>query len=184
MDLTKVLRFTEDEEKLKELILYIADKCNRDPDFGKTKLNKILFFSDMLYYGKNGKPITGVTYFALEQGPAPQKMLPILKKLIHHDEICIVKEDRFSREQQRVIPLRKANLDCFNAEEIAFVDSIIEALEGKNAHEVSEISHEYAGWKFAAYKETIPYETIFVSTEPPTPIDIARGLELAREYGW
>jgi len=35
-----------DERKFKELILYVADKCSDDPDFGAVKLNKILFYSD------------------------------------------------------------------------------------------------------------------------------------------
>ncbi len=60
IDLTTTATLANDEAKLVELILYIADKCENDPHFGKTKLNKILFFSDMLYYGFFGNAITGV----------------------------------------------------------------------------------------------------------------------------
>ncbi len=64
------------------------------------------------------------------------------------------------------------------------VKYIIPYFEGKNATDVSDLSHQYAGWKLASYKETIPYETIYVSTTPPTAMDMKRGLELVREYGW
>lgn len=184
IDLTTTATLANDEAKLVELILYIADKCENDPHFGKTKLNKILFFSDMLYYGFFGNAITGVEYFALENGPAPKRMIPVLEHLIGNGEACVAKRKIFGKEQHRVIPNRDANLDCFDAREIAFVDSVIEYFEGKNATDVSDLSHQYAGWKLASYKETIPYETIYVSTTPPTAMDMKRGLELVREYGW
>lgn len=184
MDLTTTATLADDEAKLVELIIYVSDKCESDPHFGKTKLNKILFFSDMLYYGFFGKAITGVEYFALENGPAPKRMIPVLARLVDNGEVCVAKRKIFGKEQQRVIPNREANLDCFDAREIAFVDSVIEYCEGKNAAEMSDLSHRYAGWKFASYKETIPYEAIYVSTSPPTAMDLKRGLELAREHGW
>lgn len=38
------------DRRLAELILYIAEKCERDPNFGATKLNKILTFADFSAY--------------------------------------------------------------------------------------------------------------------------------------
>ena len=35
-------------DKFRELILYIAQESEGDPNFGATKLNKILFFCDFL----------------------------------------------------------------------------------------------------------------------------------------
>ncbi len=35
--------FKQDIDKFKELILYICEKSATDPNFGTTKLNKILF---------------------------------------------------------------------------------------------------------------------------------------------
>ena len=49
-----------DERKLKELILYVADRCEADPTFGAIKLNKTLFYADFLAFASTGKPITGV----------------------------------------------------------------------------------------------------------------------------
>ena len=34
-------------ERLRELILYIAEKLKDDPNFGRTKLAKIIYFADM-----------------------------------------------------------------------------------------------------------------------------------------
>ena len=46
------------EVRLLELILYVAEKCQDDPKFGATKLNKILWWADFLAYAQHGTPIT------------------------------------------------------------------------------------------------------------------------------
>ena len=46
------------DERLGELILYVASKCTEDQLFGATKLNKILWRSDFRAYAKHGEPIT------------------------------------------------------------------------------------------------------------------------------
>ncbi len=43
-----------DERKLKEFILYVADRCEADPTFGAVKLNKILFYADFLAFASTG----------------------------------------------------------------------------------------------------------------------------------
>ena len=53
------------EEKLRELIIYISDKCIDDETFGAVKLNKILYLSDFDHYAKYGIPITGLPYQSL-----------------------------------------------------------------------------------------------------------------------
>ena len=37
----------ESERRFRELLLYICEKCATDPKYGTTKLNKILYFSDI-----------------------------------------------------------------------------------------------------------------------------------------
>ena len=61
----------EAKRALRELILFIADRCEDEPTFGATKLNKILFYADFLSYALYGEPIAGVTYRKLERGPVP-----------------------------------------------------------------------------------------------------------------
>jgi hypothetical protein len=40
------------DERLQELILYIAEKCEEDPTFGATKLNKILYLQISFHFLK------------------------------------------------------------------------------------------------------------------------------------
>ena len=161
------------DKKLAELILYISEKSESDPRFGAVKLNKILFFSDAIAYGKMGAAITGQEYQRLPWGPAPRRLLPVRDQLRADEELAIRKTDRFGQEQDRTIALRPADLDAFSGAEIAIVDEVIQALWDRNAAEVSDLSHRVRGWQLASEGETIPYESIFLSDRPLTDAEKA-----------
>ncbi len=52
----------ESDNKLKELILYICEKCKDDPSFDYEKLKRILYLADFRFYGETGRSITGTQY--------------------------------------------------------------------------------------------------------------------------
>lgn len=174
---------TNGEERLRELILYISTRCERDHRFGATKLNKILAFADFTAYFRRHVPITGVEYMRLPQGPVPRRLKPIAADMERKNDIKMrtVQDGKF--EQKRIVPLRPARLGLFSADDIAIVDEIIQMLWGRTAKAVSEFSHGIA-WRVASDGERIPYEAVFLSDEALTDYDIARTHELARRFGW
>lgn len=165
--------------KLKELLLYVAQKSFDDPDFGATKLNKILYYSDFLAFGQLGHPITEATYQRLDHGPVPLPLLTVKQELEREQAAEVIAVPRFNRTQKRLIPKRRARLDAFSADEIALVDEVIDALRGYNAVAVSELSHLEKSWQLVDDREEIPYEFVFLSSEPLTPDDVRRGQEVA-----
>lgn len=175
-----------DEGKLKELILYIAKKCENDVFFGATKLNKILFFSDFMSYAKTGEAITGAEYMAIEYGPAPKRMLPVREEMILDESIKL--ERRGS--QERVIVIKPCEHE-FSPDERELIDSVIDWLRYKDSASVIDLSHKLLGYQ-AGWAETlitgknaiIPYDTIFVSNEPPNDKELKEGLALAVQHGW
>lgn len=171
------------DERLRELILYISAKCTGDIFFGATKLNKILWHSDAASYAYYGTPVTGANYFKLEHGPAPKRLLPIKRQMVDRDEITEKNSFLGQRAQHRIIPLREPDLTKFTARDIAVVDQIIEALWNKEATEVSRESHIRA-WEQVGYKQSIAYESIFLSSEGITDRDIEKTKALASKYGW
>lgn len=174
-----------DERKLKELILYVADRCEADPTFGAIKLNKTLFYADFLAFASTGKPITGVEYEKMQLGPVPSALQQASAALISEGDLATQRKDRFGREQIRFVALRAPDLSLFTGAEIALVDEVIEALRGVNAAEVSDLSHLEHGWRLASLREPIPYETVFLSTEPVTDADRERVKELvAQNADW
>lgn len=169
----------QNEQKMKELILYVALRSQRDERFGKVKLNKLVYFADFFAYGKLGRPITGLEYQALAQGPAPRQMAPLLRELETEGALAIQEVTYFNQRQQRPIALRDPDLSAFTAVEIALVEEILDRFWAMNAAEMSELTHEMDGWKLAAEGETIPYFTVFgVSSDIP-PAAMTYAAELA-----
>ena len=178
--MTAARRPSANEAKLRELIIYIASLSEKDDAFGAIKLNKLLFRADFTAYLQTGKPITGVEYFALENGPAPRAMKRLLTTMERRGEIAIRKKDYFGKEQHRVLPLRSAERmnTLFTVEEINLVFRLIQRYWGESGTSMSNESHEFLGWSSAKLKETIPYSVALVSNREPTLDEIRRGLEL------
>jgi len=171
-----------DEEKLQELILYISQKCANDPTFGATKLNKILCFSDFLFYAYNGRGITNVEYQKLPAGPAPRRLLPVRERMMNDGALALQEIPlRNGRTQKRTVNLRQPNLALFSGAEISMVDDVIESLRECDAQETSARSHEMVGWMVAEDGGVIPYNTVYFSNPPLSQLEIYRAQELKRE---
>lgn len=170
------------EAKLRELILYIADRCFDDRYFGAIKLNKILYYADFEAFRRHGKPITGVKYQRLEEGPAPKRLVPIRDEMLAKSEIFIKEIETLKGTQRKIIALRKPDLSIFTAYEIAIVDQVIHALWNKTARQVSKSTHGIT-WHVYENHDLIPYESVHIADEL-TESDVARAHELVEEYGW
>lgn len=171
-------------EKFKELILYIAQESEYDPNFGATKLNKVLFFCDFLHYRAHGKSISEQKYFKLPFGPTPRALKPALSELIEENACLEIERNRFGRPQKRIVVLREADPEKFTPTEIALVNSVIRALWDNTAQEVSDLSHHFIGWVTADIKEDIPYETVYLGDPRNfelTSEEVALGQQLERE---
>lgn len=180
-------QFVADEKKLRELIVYLANACAADETFGAMKLNKLLFLSDFLAYGTHGKPITGVDYMKLENGPVPRRLLPIREEMENDGDIAIEKRQYYGmpNPQTRIIARRNADVSLLEKEEIALVDDLIRSTWGASGTKVSELTHGYRAWLMTRQiKDSIPYEAVFLSDEPPTEYEILHAEELIREHGW
>jgi len=172
-----VVRPSPDESKLRELIVYISSLSERDDSFGATKLNKLLFRADFMAYAQWGKPLTGVEYFALENGPAPRPMKRLLNLMQEQGDIVIRENDYFGLAQRRVIPLRSPELN-FSVHEMNLLFRLIQHYWGVSGKRMSNEPHEFPGWSLAKLEETIPYSVALVGDREPTLDEIGRGLEL------
>ncbi len=172
------------DAKMKELILYIAERSADDGSFGAIKLNKILFYSDFLAYAHFGEAITGHPYFRLPLGPAPRRLVPIQREMEQAEDIVLTNVQRYTHRQKRTVPLRSANVSSFKPEELDLVQEVIDALRSRNAAEASDLSHTFLGWELVADQEDIPYSTIFLSRDVPDVEHVEHYREMAVERGW
>lgn len=173
-----VARIKPNEEKFRELVLFIADRSENDPRFGAIKLNKLLFYCDFLAYLRLGQSITGQEYFALQQGPAPKYGERIRKQMEAAREIAVKKRETEAGIQFRTVALRPPNPKVFSSEEIALVTQVLQEYRASSGSELSERSHKFAGWSLAKEKETIPYAVALVGNRLPTHDEIQYGIRL------
>jgi hypothetical protein len=158
-----------DDRKMKELVLYLAAKSESDPRFSATKLNKLLFYCDFAAYRRFGRSITGHSYQKLPFGPAPKAMLPVVDQM-KQEGVCVeVEREHFGFRQKRLMALRPPAVGVFSAEELYLADQIVADLWESSAREVSDLSHDFIGWKVAHLNEIIPYETVYLG-DPAMPL--------------
>lgn len=179
-----------DEDKFRELVLYIAHKTKDDPAFGRTKLAKVLFYSDFDAYGDDGRSLTGATYRAIEHGPFPTQ-LPAAENQLQRRKRAVVQRwdpplEKGEYDPNRIIPKDEPEMERFEAWELAFVDIWIRRVsEAKTAKQISKLSHDHPGWRlFERDRDVIPYETQFIGRKPPSESAMERGRQLARERKW
>ena len=157
--------FQFDEQKYKELILYIAERTLNDSGFGATKMAKTLLKADFVSFALYGKPITGAKYQKIEHGPAAVQYLPILNKMIQRKEVAQAQKTIGGYSSTQIVALKKANISVFTKEEIALIDNIILEFSNLNTHGVKKIVYDNLGIKYAGYKDEIPYLTELIPSE-------------------
>jgi len=149
-----------DEGKLAELLLLVAEALKEDRFAGATKVNKVLFFAEFAHVRQTGRPITGVPYQKLVNGPAPRRLVPVRDRLIASGDAVLETEAVLGRTQHRLRALRKPDLSRFSGTELAAVRDALELLSGRTGNEASRLSHEEAGWRMVGEREDIPYEDV------------------------
>jgi hypothetical protein len=167
----------ESRERLRELMLHIAELSHGDPRFGLTKLNKILFYCDFMAFGKFGKSITGTSYEKLQFGPVPSNVESVRRQMRQDDDIYLDSVGYGTFATTRIVARRSADLNLFSGPEVALVDRIVDEFSDLTGSQLRDLSHGRA-WQAVEMFEAIPYETVFVSDEPYTEEDIARAHEL------
>src|SRR5438034_10969942 len=98
-DLTFKFEEIDGQARLRELILYVSQRCANDPTFGATKLNKILFYADFFSYFRFGEPIAGIEYQRLPNGPAPKQLLPVRRQMLAEGDLAMEKTRFFEKQQ-------------------------------------------------------------------------------------
>ncbi|MDH3666903.1 MAG: Panacea domain-containing protein [Paracoccaceae bacterium] len=166
------------QERLGELVLYIAEKTEDYADFGSTKINKTLYYSDFENFRIRGKSITGAQYQRITHGPAPKHIVFVEGRLKEHGELRI---DAQQMTHKRVA-LRKANTTIFKPSELALIDKHIERLNRQTSTEVSKESHDVR-WNIVNDADLLPYEFAFLD-DTYTSEDEAETNRLASEFEW
>jgi transcriptional regulator with XRE-family HTH domain len=152
--------------KLKNVLLYILERCAGKPNVGETVLYKLLYFSDFNYYEMYEEHLTGSEYRKLPYGPVPQKLDMIINQMIEEGLIQRVKTDYHGLPQTRYLPLVKSDLTELKASEKDVIDRVIDQMGNWSASMISNYSHSDKPWKATEADANIDYELAFYRRPP------------------
>ena len=150
-------------KKLEDLVHYIIS-LDTEGKLGAIKLNKILWYSDIRYYIRHKRTISGVdSYIKQERGPVLQGLPPILSSLEQKGKIQIDYKYHLTVHRQT---LYKSLQDCTiklkqdEREALRYVFS--EICNNHTAASISESTHNII-WDVAKIGEKMPVYTILAS---------------------
>lgn len=151
-----------DREKFKALVHYICYRSLDPSKLGSTKLNKILWFSDVMHFVRFGGPITGEKYVKQQFGPVPRHVCGVVDELEEEHKL-VVREPEFDGDCRMLIASEEPDISGFTPEQISLVDRLVETVcNHHTAGSISNLTHDRI-WELAEIGEEIPYEAVLAA---------------------
>lgn len=138
-------------KKVANLVVLLIERTGR---MTKTKLNKLLFYCDFMYFRDETVSITGLTYAKLPFGPVPDKYEALYSII---EQMGYIKDDYFDNNRNYYVAEKNFNDIYFSDDEMESINKIIDELGDFNAKKLTELSHKERGWKETEVSKIIPY---------------------------
>lgn len=145
-------------EKYKQIILNsLKSGSDSDGKITKTKLAKLVYLADFIWYYENSTPMSGMSYRKLPQGPVPDIYFRALDEL---EEDGIIDREQKGKAIMYSLIETSAPQSELSEEELNMINSIGKAWKGKNTQDIVNFTHEQLPWQICRDGEIIPYGLI------------------------
>lgn len=136
------------------MVLFFAHKS---PELLKTKLMKLLNYSDMIFYKENGISMSGLKYAHLPYGPVPENFDILLGKMTadHIAHIEVVYDNGYEKHQ--VIPECDIPEGILSEEELDVFQRIYAKFKDFGSGDILNYSHKEKGCSSTKQGEIISY---------------------------
>jgi uncharacterized phage-associated protein len=145
-------------EKYKQIILnslkYGADE---DGKITKTKLAKLVYLADFIWYYLKASPMSGMTYRKLPRGPVADVYFRALDEL--EEDGAIIREPKGKAILFSLVE-KEASTSRLSDEERRLIEKIGRAWSGKSTDDIVNFTHEQLPWQICRDGEVIPYGLI------------------------
>jgi len=130
------------ETKVAMMISYFSNSISQ---LFKTKLNKLLFYSDFLNYRYSGYSISGIAYRAIQMGPVPAEYDKLYIKLVD-DKLVDLEYVKFKNGYGEALSGNIFDKGAFSDTEINSMNEVIRKFGSKTTNEMVNASHLEVGW--------------------------------------
>lgn len=148
-------------KKFKDLILTcIRFGSDSDGKITKTKLAKLIYFSDFSWYFYTGQSMTDAMYRHIPKGPVADDYFRAIDELFERQAIAI--EPKGSALM--ISAVEEVDSSLLDKQEVELIKKICDKWRGRSTDEIVEFTHQQNPWRNSAPGTMIPYEMIL--TEP------------------
>ncbi len=150
--------------KLAALVLLLTE----NEEVSRTSLNKLLFFTDVAYFIRTGKPFSESRYIKMQYGPVPENISHIREILIatgwiqeeeQNDQVLYSYYYKNIADTSTMDKI-KNKIRENDPELLEIIQKVNLKLRPKTAGELSRISHMYEPWKSALWNDELDFERI------------------------
>jgi DNA-binding XRE family transcriptional regulator/uncharacterized phage-associated protein len=145
-------------EKYKQIILNaLKHGADNDGKITKTKLAKLVYLADFIWYYRNSSPMSGVTYRKLARGPVADVYFRALDEL--EEAGTIIREPKGNAIMYSLVE-QEAPSNRLSEQELDLIMRTGKAWKGKPTDEIVDFTHRQLPWQVCRYGEVIPYTSI------------------------
>jgi DNA-binding transcriptional regulator YiaG len=131
-------------EKINNMVLFFAEKVKPF----KTKMNKLLFYTDFFHFKNTCYSISGLTYQAIQKGPVPKHYDWIFDNTMEKKFVTIKLHDygEYMGEQFLATGEVVFNAALFTTSEIKAMETVANYFEKATVNTIVSKSHEENAW--------------------------------------
>jgi len=143
-----------DLEKIENMIIYFTNNCK---NVFKTKLNKLLWYTDFKNFKVTKKGISGLVYNHKPFGAVPIGIEEILK-LSTQIKVEEKENEEYGSTFFEIIPLNEFNQNVFNSEELNILEKVAKKFKNTGNREISDYMHEEEAYIHTNNDQVINYK--------------------------
>lgn len=147
-----------DRNKMRAVILRACHTCEPH-ELGAVKLNKVLYYFDMISYAHHREAVTGATYRKRPNGPTSDQLLFLLRDMEAVGDIEVRNVNYHGYLKKEYIAKAVEPKGILSKQELSLLDDVLDFVCRQNtAKSISEYSHSLP-WEMADMGGIIPYHS-------------------------
>jgi DNA-binding XRE family transcriptional regulator/uncharacterized phage-associated protein len=145
-------------EKYKQIILNsLKSGADKDGKITKTKLAKLVYLADFIWYYLNSQPMSGMTYRKLPRGPVSDVYFRALDEM--EEDGTITREAKGKAILFSLVE-KEAPAGRLTEDELVLIKKIGKSWSSKSTDDIVNFTHEQLPWQICRNGEIIPYGLI------------------------
>lgn len=146
---------TPNYEKYKQMILAFLRLNKSVP---KTKLAKLLYFADFVWFYNRLESMSGMPYRKIQYGPVADTYFRLIDEMFDAGEISIEQTENGAMLVSETRSGAKAELSEISKEESKLIKDINEKWKGKRTADIVTFTHKQMPYMFAEDNDIVSYE--------------------------